>query len=220
MKTILCYGDSNTWGYNPGTQGRYDHKTRWPMALKSLLNKDAPPDDPAWWVVEEGLNGRTSCREDPVEGDKNGLRQLLPILESHKPIDLVAVMLGTNDLKPRFNPTLYDIAQGAQNVIIAIQKSNCGPDNTAPKVLMICPPPTVDSPAFKHLFGDCVELSERLPPYYKALAVECGAAFLDAGKYIKSSPADGIHLEPEDQRLLAEAVAESVKSIFPYNCSL
>jgi lysophospholipase L1-like esterase len=214
MKTILCYGDSNTWGYNPKTQNRHDHNTRWPMALKNLLNKDAPLDEPEWWVVEEGLGGRTSCREDPLEGDKNGLRQLLPILESHRPIDLVAVMLGTNDLKPRFNPSPFDIAQGVQNVALAIQKSNFGPDNAAPKVLMICPPAAVDSPALKHIFGDCAKLSKKLPLFYKALAIECGAAFLDAGKHIKSSPVDGIHLEPEDQLLLAEAVAESEKNLF------
>jgi lysophospholipase L1-like esterase len=80
---------------------------------------------------------------------------------------------------------------------------------------MICPPPAVDSPVFKHIFGDCAGLSKKLPPLYRAMAAECGAAFLDAGKYIKSSPVDGIHLEPEDHRLLAEAVAESVKSLFP-----
>jgi lysophospholipase L1-like esterase len=124
MKTILCYGDSNTWGFDPRTQGRYDHKTRWPMVLEEILNKNTPPDDPAWWVVEEGLNGRTSCREDPMEGDMNGLRQLPPILASHKPIDIAAVMLGTNDLKPRFNPSPFDIARGVQNVLIAIQKSD------------------------------------------------------------------------------------------------
>jgi len=184
------------------------------MALKNLLNRDAPPDEPVWWVVEEGLSGRTSCREDPIEGDRNGLRQLLPVLESHKPIDLVAVMLGTNDLKPRFNPSAFDIAQGVQNVAIAIQKSDFGPEDTAPKVLIICPPPVVESSALKHIFGDCVELSERLPPYYRALATECGAAFLDAGKYIKSSPIDGIHLESEAHFLLAEAVAKSVESLF------
>ena len=214
MKTILCYGDSNTWGFDPGTQGRYDHKTRWPMALKEMLNKNTPPDDPAWWVVEEGLSGRTSCREDPIEGDTNGLRQLLPILGSHKPIDIVAVMLGTNDLKPRFNPSPFDIARGVQNLVITIQKSDCGPDNTDPKVLMICPPPTVASPVFKHIFGDSVELSKKLPPMYRALAAECGAAFLDAGRYIKSSPADGIHLDPEDHQKLARAVAELVKGLF------
>ena len=214
MKTILCYGDSNTWGFNPVTLGRYDHRTRWPMVLKELLNKNAPPSEPAWWVVEEGLNGRTSCREDPVEGDRNGLRQLLPILESHKPVDIVALMLGTNDLKPRFNPSPFDIARGVQNLAIAIQKSDCGPGDTAPKVLMICPPPAVDSPVLKHLFGNCAELSRKLPPMYRAMAAECGAAFLDAGKYIKSSQVDGIHLDAEDHLKLAEAVAESVTRLF------
>jgi lysophospholipase L1-like esterase len=184
------------------------------MVLKELLNRDAPPDDPAWWVVEEGLNGRTSCREDPVTGDKNGLRQLLPILESHKPVDLVAVMLGTNDLKPRFSPTPYDIARGVQQLAMAIQKSDAGPGKTAPRVLMICPPPTVGSPVLKHVFGDCVELSRQLPPMYRAMAAECGAAFLDAGKHIKTSPGDGIHLESEDHRKLACAVAEAVNNLF------
>ena len=213
MKTILCYGDSNTWGFDPRTGERYDHKTRWPMAMNNILNKNAPPGYPEWWIVEEGQNGRTSCREDPVEGDRNGLRQLVPVLESHKPIDIVAVMLGTNDLKPRFNPTAYDIARGVQQVAKAIQKSETGPGNTAPKVLMICPPATVASPAFKHLFGDSVKLSQKLPPLYRAMAAECGAAFLDAGKYIKSSEADGIHFDPEDHRKLAEAVAEMVKTL-------
>jgi lysophospholipase L1-like esterase len=215
MKTVLCYGDSNTWGYNPRTSDRYDHKTRWPMVLKSILNRDAPPDDPEWWVVEEGQNGRTSCREDPVEGDRNGLRQLIPILESHKPIDVVVVLLGTNDLKPRYSPTPYDIARGVQRVVIAAQKSETGPNNTAPKVLMICPPVTVESPVFKHVFGDdSIALSKKLPPLYRAMAGECGAAFLDAGKYIQSSAADGIHLDPADHRKLAEAAAEAVKKLF------
>jgi lysophospholipase L1-like esterase len=215
MKTILCYGDSNTWGYNPRTADRYDHKTRWPMALQSILNRDAPPDDPRWWVVEEGQNGRTSCREDPVEGDRNGLRQLIPILESHQPIDLVVIMLGTNDLKPRFSPLPFDIARGVQRVAIAARQSETGPGNSAPKVLIVCPPATVESPVFKHIFGGgTIALSKKLPPLYRALAGECGAAFLDAGKYIQTSAADGIHLDPEAHRKLAEAVAGAVTGLF------
>jgi lysophospholipase L1-like esterase len=74
MKTILCYGDSNTWGYIPLSGERHDHQTRWPMVLWRLLTNGTDWEDPPYWVVEEGLNGRTSCREDPVEGDRNGLR--------------------------------------------------------------------------------------------------------------------------------------------------
>jgi lysophospholipase L1-like esterase len=124
-------------------------------------------------------------------------------------------MLGTNDLKSRFNPSPFDIARGVQTVVIAIQKSDCGPDNGVPKILMICPPPTVASPVFRHVFGDnSIELSGKLPPMYRALAAESGVAFLDAGKYIKSSPADGIHFDPEEHRKLAEVVAENVRGIF------
>jgi lysophospholipase L1-like esterase len=186
------------------------------MVLWRLLNRGAPifPDageeDPPWWVIEEGLCGRTSCREDPVEGDRNGLRQLLPILESHKPLDWVAVMLGTNDLKQRFNPAAFDVAAGVQRLINAVRDSCCGPRDGPPQILMICPPPTVASGAFAHIFGDTLELSARLAPYFQALAKESGVFFLDAGKVIKSSPADGIHLEREEHRKLAEAVAEIV----------
>jgi lysophospholipase L1-like esterase len=162
-------------------------------------------------VVEEGLNGRTSCREDPVEGDRNGFRQLIPILESHKPLDLAAVMLGTNDLKPRFNPSAYDIAAGVQRLARAIQDSRTGPNETAPKVLMICPPPTAASPVLANIFGNSTELSKRLPGFYRELAEECGALFLDAGKVIRTSKVDGIHLDPEEHRKLAAAAAELIR---------
>jgi len=213
MKTILCYGDSNTWGYDPRKGSRYSHKIRWPMVLKEIVNEGSAGDDPPYWVDEEGLNGRTTCREDPVEGDKNGLRQLIPILESHKPIDIVVVMLGTNDLKIRYSPCAYDIARGVGRVVTAIKDSRMGPDNTSPAVILVCPPPTVHSPVFKNMFGDCVELSKKLPAYYEQYARETGALFLDAGKVIRSSESDGIHLDPGEHRKLAQAVADMIKRL-------
>ncbi|MDR2303568.1 MAG: SGNH/GDSL hydrolase family protein [Treponema sp.] len=212
MKTILCYGDSNTWGFDPRSMSRYDHKTRWPMVLGRTLNAGADPDDPPYWIVEEGLNGRTSCREDPVEGDKNGFRQLMPILESHAPVDIFIVMLGTNDLKLRFNPQPYDIAHGVQRIAGAVRDSRQGPGGTSPKVIMICPPATaVLSPLFKNFFGDPVELSREFPPHYKACAQEAGALFLDAGKHVITSPADGIHFDAEGQIALGKAAAELIR---------
>jgi lysophospholipase L1-like esterase len=182
------------------------------MVLKELLNPDSPTNSP-YWVDEEGLCGRTSCREDPVEGDMNGLRQLIPILESHKPLDIVVVMLGTNDLKIRYSPCAYDIARGVNRVVTAIQDSRTGPGNSAPRVLMICPPPTVDSPVFKDMFGDCVELSKKLPGFYREFARESGALFLDAGTVVQTSKVDGIHLDPEEHRKLAEAVAGIIRAL-------
>jgi lysophospholipase L1-like esterase len=217
MKTVLCFGDSNTWGYDPVLAVRMAHTVRWPMVLRKLLNQGCPPEECAYWVVEEGQCGRTSTREDPVEGNRNGLRHLIPILESHKPIDIVVILLGTNDLKQRFRPSPFDIAYGVQRVVIAAQNSGTGPDNGAPKVLMVCPPPTVDSPGFRlkfgDMFGDCAEISRRLPPYFKQAAEECGAAWFDAGSVIRSSPADGIHFEQEEHKKLAEALADIIRKM-------
>lgn len=95
MKTILCYGDSNTWGFEPVTRNRYGRTERWTGILRQELGLD-------YDVIEEGLNGRTTVWDDPIEGHKNGKEQIIPILKSHQPLDLVTIMLGTNDLKRRF----------------------------------------------------------------------------------------------------------------------
>jgi lysophospholipase L1-like esterase len=187
------------------------------MALRNLLNEGCPPEDPAYWVVEEGQCGRTSTREDPVEGDRNGLRHLIPILESHKPIDIVVILLGTNDLKQRFKPSPFDIAAGVKRVALAVRDSRTGPGDAAPKVLMVCPPPIADSPGFRKkfgdMFGDCAELSRRLPPYFVQAAEECGAAWFDSGSVIRSSPADGIHWEKEEHQKLAQALADALRKM-------
>ena len=229
MKTILCYGDSNTWGYNP-RGGRYDYTIRWPTVMASLLNNKSSSaisggsaegsgisgsGDCSYWVVEEGLNGRTTCLEDPIEGDRNGLRQLIPILRSHRPLDLVIIMLGTNDLKRRFNPGPFEISRGAQLVAKAAMASECGIGDGAPKVLMVCIAPLVKADAFAQIIDPhAVEISRKLAPFYKACAGECGAAFFDAGTVVTScSPADGIHWEAEDHRRFGKAMAAEVKAL-------
>jgi lysophospholipase L1-like esterase len=169
--------------------------------------------EPGWWVDEEGLNGRTSSFDDPIELGRNGLRYVIPILKSHKPLDLVAVMLGTNDLKRRFNPSPYDVSQGVLNVVKAIQHSETGPGDGVPKVLVICPPPLVETPVFDDMFKGAAVLSRKLPPYYRTICEESGAFFLDAGMLIKTSPADGVHLEPEAHLCLAHAVAKIVHEV-------
>ena len=99
MWEILCYGDSNTWGYNPSTKERYDRYERWTGILQFTLGDE-------YHVIEEGLNGRTTVWDEPIEGEyKNGKTYLVSCLESHKPLDLVIIMLGTNDLKKRFSVT-------------------------------------------------------------------------------------------------------------------
>ena len=104
MKTILCYGDSNTWGYDPSSQQRFGPEERWTGVLQKELGME-------YRIIEEGLNGRTTVWDDPIEGFKNGMSYLIPCIESHKPFDLITIMLGTNDLKIRFSVSAYDIAE-------------------------------------------------------------------------------------------------------------
>ena len=102
-KRILCFGDSLTWGYDPDTRTRFPSPSRWPMVLQELLGEN-------WTVIEEGQSGRTIATEDPAEGEKNGLKYIGPCLESHTPLDLVILMLGSNDCKRKFSYSSMDIA--------------------------------------------------------------------------------------------------------------
>ena len=205
MKTVVCYGDSNTWGSDPETGERFAPGVRWPGVLAGELGED-------FRVVEEGLGGRTTVWDDPIEGaHKNGRAHLMACLESHRPIDLVAVMLGTNDLKRRFGLSASDIAQGAASVAEMAIRSGCGPDGKAPVVLLVAPPPLARLTEMAEMFEGAGEKSRRFPEHYRRFAEQKGCAFLDAGGVKVSSDIDGIHLEGDEHRKLGEAVAVRVR---------
>lgn len=207
MKTILCYGDSNTWGYHPATKERYSRTERWVGVLRQELGDD-------YEVIAEGLNGRTTVWDDPIEGYKNGKEQLIPILTSHKPVDLVTILLGTNDLKRRFGLGAFDIAEGAGTLVEMVQKSNCGPGDSAPHVLLIAPPPLAKLTEFAEMFEGGADKSRQLGHHYRRVAQELGCEFLDAGTVIISSDLDGIHLDASEHKKLGLAVATRIKEIF------
>lgn len=207
MREILCFGDSNTWGYNPHTQQRYPREARWPSVLQGGLGD-------GYNVVAEGLNGRTTVWDDPIEPPcKCGLEYLLPCLASHAPLDLVVIMLGTNDLKHRFSLTAFDIAQGAGVLVQAVQKSEAGRDGGAPPVLLIAPPPLARLSDFADLFRGGPEKSARFSAQYCRVAQERGCFFLDAGDAVVTSDADGVHLDPQGHRDLGLAVAAKIRAI-------
>jgi lysophospholipase L1-like esterase len=210
MKVILCYGDSNTWGYNAETAGRFPPQTRWPNVLVRELGD-------GYSVISEGLNGRTTVWPDPVEGEhKNGKTYLIPCLESHHPIDLVIVLLGTNDLKHRFGLSAWDIASGAGTLVQMIQGSGFGPGGGAPHVLLMAPPPTCTAGTpFEEMFPDSDEKSRDLGSQFSRVAGELGCDFLDTSTVIVSNKVDGIHLEATEQVKLGEAVAAVVRRILP-----
>jgi len=208
MFELMCFGDSNTWGYAPRSGERYPRSVRWTGVLQASLGSE-------FVVIEEGLNGRTTVWEDPVEGDKNGKRHLSPCLQSHAPLDLVVLLLGTNDLKKRYSAPLCDIASGAGVLVDIIQASGTGRAGAAPAVLLLAPPPLAATAvtAFGGIFEDGVEKSRELGKLYKEAARLRGCPFLDTGAIIKSSDIDGIHFEEKSHRILGEAVAEEVRRL-------
>jgi lysophospholipase L1-like esterase len=210
LKTILCYGDSNTFGTatRPGDDERYEPGERWPGVLQKRLGKD-------WTVIAEGLPGRTTVHADPIEGrHMDGSAYLLPCLRSHRPLDAVAIMLGTNDLKRRFSVTPLDIANSVGALLAIVRQSESGLKSGVPKMLVICPPPILNEfgarPDIGEMFEGGYEKSLKLASYYKLVAKEYGAAFLNAGEVIKSSPFDGIHFDKSEQAKLGRAVAETI----------
>ncbi len=205
MKTILCYGNSNTWGYDARNATRLPPDIRWPGVLRNALGPD-------YSVVEEGLNGRTTVWDDPISGEwKNGLRLLEPLLMTHAPLDLVVMLLGTNDLKQRFSVPASDIAKGLERLIKIIQTSDAGPQNRAPQLLLIAPPPVAKLNEYAEMFAGSQAKSQKLGFYYRQTAELYNTPFLDAGTIIQSWDVDGIHLAPEMHQILGQRVAEIIQ---------
>lgn len=206
MNTILCYGDSNTWGYDPATQERFTPDVCWTGVLARELGA-------GYRVIEEGLNGRTTVWDDPVEGRMSGKEYLVPCLESHRPLDLVALMLGTNDLKMRFSVSAFDIAQSAGVLVDIIRKSAAGPNTSAPHVLLMAPPIVGEIREWAEMFQDAVFKSKKFGEYYRRVAEEHHCHFMDTAPLVVSSPLDGIHFEADQHAKLGKAVAARVREI-------
>ena len=148
-RRVLCFGDSNTYGYDPARDGRYGDDERYPMVLQDLLGD-------GWSVVEEGLPGRTAVFDDPITEGMNGLRVITPILMSHAPLDTVTIMLGTNDSKERFGCNSHLISRGIVRLVKKALHTECWRDNARPDVLVIVPPsitPEYDHLIFKDAMG-------------------------------------------------------------------
>lgn len=206
-KTVLCYGDSITWGYNPANQNRMKWNERWAGILANGLNE-------GYLVIEEGLKGRTTTWNDPIDGaSKNGLNYLIPCLDSHKPIDLCILLLGLNDLKKRFSLPSIEIARGITVIIEVIKKSGTGIGGSAPKILLLTPPIINPVEGLSQEFRNSHNKSRKLPGYYAKIARDYGIEFLDISKIINVSELDGVHIDVDEQLKLGNLVIKKVKEI-------
>jgi len=214
-KSIMCFGDSLTWGYVPILEGspttRYPVEQRWPGVMAAQLGV-------GYHIIEEGMNGRNTTADDPLDDRLNGSKHLPTAIASHLPLDLVILMLGTNDTKSIFQRTAYDIAFGMAKLVIHVLTGagGIGTVYPAPKCLVVAPPPlaVMPHPFFAGLYEGGHEKSKELGAQYKAMADFMKVDFLNAGDYISTDGCDGLHFTAQNNIDLGNAIAPKVKEIF------
>ena len=208
MKTVLCYGDSLTWGSDAETGGRHPRQDRWPVVLQAALGDDAQ-------VIAEGLRGRTTAFDEHLaDCDRNGARILPTVLYTHAPIDLVILLLGTNDMKPAIAGTAVAAMQGMRRLVSLIQL-NALRDGSAepPAILIVAPPPLCETANHEYsaMFAGGIEQSKMLASLYADLADETGCGFYDAGSVAQTSPVDGVHLDAANTRAIGKGLESVVR---------
>jgi lysophospholipase L1-like esterase len=204
---ILCYGDSNTWGYNPENGFRYLPESRWPSVMQDSLPE-------SWTVIEEGLPGRTTVFDDPITPFRKGAGFLSVLLETHIPLDLIIIMLGTNDTKYRFSASIHDIGLGLGVLVDEIGRfpfEMMG--GRRPDILIIAPPPIRSVQNIPGSFMGAFEKSKNFAEVFRRVAEEKKCLFFDAGKVVSSSPIDGVHFSAESHKDLGRALARYVTPI-------
>lgn len=207
-KTILCYGDSNTHGSNPHG-GRHPRERRWTGRLQMLLGE-------GYYVIEEGMGGRTTVWDDPLEPNRCGMTALPVALQTHKPLDLVILMLGTNDCKSHFHASARVIAQGVENLCNVIERYDYGEGNCVPEILLVSPiliGDDMEQCPFASFDETAPEKSRLLAPLYEDISKRRGYRFLDAAQVAAASPVDQLHMDWEGHEALAEAMEKIIVEI-------
>ncbi|MBT6122908.1 MAG: SGNH/GDSL hydrolase family protein [Candidatus Puniceispirillum sp.] len=211
-RTLLCFGDSNTHGTPPmdsmSSQGRFEPDVRWPSVMRTQLA-------PGWTIIEEGHPGRTTVHDDPIGGiHKNGIRMLPALLETHRPLDVIVIMLGTNDLQHRFGVNATEIALAIGKIVEIIKASPSGIDQRAPDILLISPPPVIQAGCLADVFEGSIENANALSGTIANIARQHNVPYFDAGAHIAVSPIDGVHFDAESHITLGHAMAQAVRELF------
>lgn len=203
MKKVLCFGDSNTYGFVPEKCTRYDKNTRWTGVLQALCGSD-------FSIIEGGCNNRTAFVDNPAGAEQTGYK-ILPEYFTKDYFDIVVLAIGINDLQLFFRPTLEEFEQGMEK-LIKITK-DLSPNA---KIILVCPSKLdlagIKSGVFSFQFDEIsVEKSYHLPQIYKKLAEKHACKFVDLNEIVKVSPLDGLHFSAESHKKIAENLYKNLK---------
>ena len=209
MKNILAFGDSLTWGADAKSGGRHPFEYRWPNALEAQLAGQAR-------VFAEGLNGRTTIFDDYSAGtERNGSKMLPTLLGTHEPLDLVILLLGTNDMRQHICGNAAGSAVGINRLVRIIKTFDYKPDHHVPEILVVSPPPVElgEDQLFNQVMDGAVSLSREYAAAYKTVCEREQLNYFDAASVVEIDPIDGVHLTKENTQVLGKALAPEVKRI-------
>ena len=207
MQQILIYSDSLTWGIIPETRKRLPFDKRWPGIFEIALvaaGKNVR-------VIENCLNGRRTCWNDPYKDGRDGSQGLAQVIEMHSPLALVILMLGTNDFQSMHKNNAWVSAQGTAKLVEIVRKAPIEPGMPVPEVMIVCPP-LISTPkgTMTEKFRGADEKCARLPAELARVAKELSTLYFDANSVTGTSPLDGVHLDSDQHELLGRALAETV----------
>lgn len=216
MKRILCYGDSNTWGYNAaqkheatGLPDRFDENTRWTGIMRNILGPD-------YFVWEAGLGGRTTAFDDPLMPTRNGVKDFEMCLQMCDPVDCIIFALGTNDTKDLFNASSLIITSAMERLLNVCNAAMCFSRSPNAQIILACPmiPVADGNGEYQYGFSELsTQRGEELRQRYRLLAEQKNCAFIDLNALAKPSAADGVHLDPAGHKAIGHAMAKLVQSI-------
>jgi lysophospholipase L1-like esterase len=210
MQQILVYSDSLSWGIVPNTRKRLSFAKRWPGVMEDHLIRAGR----SVRVIEDCLNGRRTVWEDPFKPGRNGLVGLQQRIEVSSPLALVVLLLGTNDFQSMHHLNAWHSSQGVATLVRAIRTAPIEPGMPVPEILIVAPPPAraakgAIAPKFEGADAKSKGLAEALAD----VATELGCPFYDAGRVVKVSAVDGVHLDPDQQLVLAHVLAKEVAAL-------
>lgn len=209
MKSVLAFGDSLTWGAIPGSDERHRFEDRWPNVLEHELGEGVR-------VIENGLNGRTTVHEDDFSPHRNGAGHLPGLLEAHSPLDLVIIMLGTNDLNYRHGGRAFEAMWGVDRLVEIVLHHPYTRGMDRPGILLVAPPHLRSAgaePDYLGYFGAAMEESTKLAAAYERIASERGCQCFDAATIATASDIDGCHLDADNTRAIGMGLAPVVRPL-------